>query len=479
MKFELTTAAREYFYKITQIPHGSANEKALSDFIVRFAQRKNLEYVQDELYNVVIYKPATEGYENSAPLALQGHIDMVCEKNNDSNHNFETDPLDLYVDEENWLHANGTTLGADDGVAAAYMLALLDDDSVVHPALECIFTVQEEIGLIGAIGLDKNLIKSHRLISMDGGGEYTTSVSSSGGFRVDITRDLMRVENSKPTYSISIRGLLGGHSGVEIHLEKGNSNKLMARILKELADSNITYNLVDIHGGLKENAIPRECDALIASDSEEKDIIAAVNASSAKIHTELETSDNGFTCTIEKVETSATCFCPKCTKKVVDMMFIMPNGFQHKSLAIEGLTVTSLNMGVVEVVGDTLSVRYSIRSAINSATDDLYRTLDTIAKLFDATANPGARYPGWKFNPVSELREKFAKIVEEQIGKKLIEKATHGGLECGVFANYYDDMDLMNIGPMHKDIHTPKEILNLDSFDRTYQMLLALVADCK
>ena len=227
MQFDLSKRYCYYFNEICKIPHGSRNEKAISDFIVNFAKEHHLEYKQDDVYNVIIEKKASSGYEDSEPIILQAHIDMVNEKNKTSNHDFDKDPLDLYVDEDGWLHAKGTTLGADDGKGVAYMLAILEDDSLSHPALQCFFTSMEEIGLLGAVNLKAQDIKANKMINLDGGGEFVTTTSSAGGANVFVTKEIHFEENTDATYRLEVRGLLGGHSGTLIHTEKGNANIML------------------------------------------------------------------------------------------------------------------------------------------------------------------------------------------------------------------------------------------------------------
>ena len=263
MNFQLTNEPRRYFYELTQIPHGSANEQALSDYLVTFAKTHNLAYIQDDMWNVIIRKPASAGYEHKPYLTIQAHMDMVCEKHTDTVHDFTKDPLHLYVDEENILHAEGTTLGADDGTGVAYMLAILADDTLEHPPLECIFTVQEEIGLVGAMHLKADDVLGRRMISLDGGGETRTLLSSAGGCRVKIQKKLRRTSVQKPSYQLNVRGLSGGHSGGEIAKEKGNSIHLTARVLYELQQPVLLQNIT---GGLKENAIARECTTVFKCD---------------------------------------------------------------------------------------------------------------------------------------------------------------------------------------------------------------------
>lgn len=478
MEFDLSKKHCFYFNETTKIPHGSRNEKALSDYIVNFAREHGYQYRQDELFNVLVDKPASPGYENCAPVILQAHIDMVNEKNKDSDHDFERDPLELYVDEEGWLHAKGTTLGADDGSGAAYMLAILDDQTLKHPPLQCIFTVMEEIGLIGASNLKAEDFHGRKLINLDSGGEVETTVSSAGGARVQIVRSLQKEVNDLPAYAFEIRGLLGGHSGGLIHLERGNSNILAARILKEMRLNGIDLSLVRFSGGLKYNAIPREADVTFVSSFPFEEIEASLHKTEAAIKEELEFSDPGFRAKLTKADPEAYRITEKISADIIDYMYLMPNGLMHRSLKLDGLTSASLNAGVVITVDDQLIIEDLIRSAISSHTDTLISKLELLASVFGFEVKVGERYSGWNYSEKSELREVLRKVLAER-GKELVERATHGGLETGVFKGLVPDMDIITYGPIAEGEHTPDEKLDLTSFDRSYEILTEVLANCR
>lgn len=476
MEFDLTKPYCYYFDAITKIPHGSYHEKAISDYVVSFAKEHNLKYVQDKMWNVVIYKDASSGYEDYDPIMLQGHMDMVCEAVSGLDFDFETQPIETYVDEDGRLRAKGTTLGADDGMGVAEMLAILSDDSLKHPPLECVFTVQEEVGLFGALGLDKTLIHSHRMISLDGGGEIMTSISSAGGVNVinEIKCDL--VSNEKPTYSLKVTGLTGGHSGGEIHKEKGNANKLVARILKEMMKE-VDVSLVSIDGGTKDNAITRESIAVFSSSTSKEVIETKVKELTDKIYVEFEDSDPGFTSELELIETSSTCMSEQSTKNVIDYMYLVPNGFQHRSTVIEGLTLTSLNLGIVKTEGDKIICNSSVRSALDEALDDYIDHLTCLAGYTGGSVTTFARYPGWKYDENSKIRKTFREVLSKLYdGKVLEERAAHGGLECAIFTQIDGGMDIITCGPVSEGCHTPDEFLDLASFDRTYKLLTTIIA---
>lgn len=475
--FDLSKPYCYYFNEICKIPHGSFDEKRISDWLVEFGKKKGLKTIQDDDLNVIMYKDASKGYENAKPLILQAHMDMVCEKNKSSNHDFKNDPLDLYVDGD-WLKAKGTTLGADDGMGVAYMLAILDDDSLDHPALECCFTTKEEVGLLGSLKLDPSLFKARRMVSLDGGGEVTTGISSAGGCCVSQEIKLDLVDNDEETYKLFLTGLAGGHSGGEIHKEKGNSNKLAFRILKEMTLRGVDVKLVNANGGLKDNAIPRECEVVFTSSSSKEDIDNSLAKSLKDIKTELEFSDAGVTCTIEKTDKASKHATSESSKKAIDYIFLLPNGFKHRSMAIEGLTLTSLNLGILETKEDSVIITSSLRSALESGINHLIDEISTLASLFDVKVSTSARYPGWNFKAVSPMREKLNKVMMEIYNKPLVEVAAHGGCECGVFAAMSEDMDILTYGAICEDIHTPDERLDLNSFDRGYKVLTSLIKEC-
>ena len=479
VEFDLSKPYCYYFNEICKIPHGSYNEKALSDYFVEFAKKHNLKYVQDESYNVVMYKDASAGYENAAPLMLQAHMDMVCEKNKSSDHDFEKDPLQLEIIDDEWLSAKGTTLGADDGTGCAYMLAILADDSLAHPALECCFTVSEEVGLVGAQHLDLSLFKSRRMVSLDGGGEKVSSTSSSGGAEVHSILKTVYVENEDSTYALNVTGLLGGHSGGEIHNEKGNSIKTAVRVLREMQLAGVKLNVVSIEGGLKRNAIPRECEVVFTSSADKKAIEELVTKAFKQAKAELEFSDAGVKIEVSETERASKKMDDLTTKNLINYIFLVPNGFRHKSLALDGMTVASLNLGVINTLENEIVMRTLIRSALASHTDHMLNMMYTLAETFGVEVVVENRYSGWNYKAESALRGTLNDVLMRIKGEPLIARATHGGLECGIFASIGEDMDIVTYGPIAEAIHTPDERLNLPSFDRSYEILCELVKECK
>ncbi len=478
MEFDLTKPYCHYFNEISKIPHGSNNEKGLSDYLVNFAKDLGLAYLQDDMFNVIIYKAGSSGYESSKPLMIQAHMDMVCEKNKDSNHDFLKDPLKLVV-KDDYLWADGTTLGADDCTGVAYMMAILADKNGAHPPLECVFTVQEETGLYGAMNLKAKDIHARRMISLDGGGETNTLLSSAGGCRDKVVKTLDFEANTKPTFRLSVKGLLGGHSGGEINKEKGNANKLVMRLFKETCLLGHDLRIVSYNGGLKENAIPREAEIEFVSSDDLSKIRESILKSEAEIKVELEFSDPGFKVTLEELPVASKCLTKVCSTDVCDFVYLFPNGFKARSMAIPGLTLTSLNLGVVETRDNQLILSVSIRSAIKSGIDNLIREVECLCQRFDATYTISAFYPGWNYSKVSPMRDALGEVVKSIYNKELELIAAHGGVECGIFKAMHPDMDIVSIGPIAKDIHTPDERLDLASFDRTYTLLTQFVSVCK
>ncbi|MBR3357447.1 MAG: beta-Ala-His dipeptidase [Solobacterium sp.] len=477
MEFDLGKRYCYYFNEISKIPHGSRNEKAVSDYVCEFARKHGLPYKQDSVWNVTIDKPASPGYENSEPVILQAHMDMVCEKNNDVIHDFEKDPLDLYV-EDGWLHARGTTLGADDGTGVAYMLAILEDDTLAHPSLECIFTTMEEIGLVGAGYLTKEDLHGHRYISLDGGGVSCTTTSSAGVSDVIISKKLQYESCKLPGYILTVKGLKGGHSGGEIHMERGNANVLAARILKEAQGNDLDITLCTLKGGMKMNAIPREAVFTFMSDSAAEAVKASVQASAEAIRRELLFSDPGVEVVLQETSEYTFRIQKEISDALLNCIYLMPNGFQHRSMVIDGLTVASLNLGVISVRDDTVRFEIMIRSAEDSARHDLSSRLVTLASLLDLDAEVPSGYAGWAYSENSRMREIYRAVCERN-GLEYKERATHGGLECGIIKGLDPDMDIITFGPISEAIHSPDERLELQSFDDAYRILCEILKDCR
>lgn len=465
---------QKYFEEISRIPRGSYHEAACVDYLVAFAEEHGLKYIRDELNNVVIYKPASAGYGDHGAVILQAHTDMVCEKNADCTHDFEKDPIDLYI-ENGILKARGTTLGADDGMGCAYMLAVLASD-LPHPALECVFTVQEEVGLIGAFALKPEYFTAKRYVNLDFGGHGVgTCTTSAGGEMIGLRKPVEFDGCDTPAYRIFVTGLKGGHSGGCIMMELGNSLKICGRILKEISGS-CDMRIRKLDGGLKNNAIPRECEAVFVSEAKEEEIRKAFESMKAQIVSEIGFQEPDFAVTLEKAE-SGPAICEEVSAEIIDLLYLLPTGLRHRSLQIANLPTASENLASVRTGADYLDFQYSLRAEKMSLRDQMEKEICILAGIYDMTMEVYSKFPSWEFNPNSALRETLCRVYKEQKGCEMELLATHGGLECGVFCDMIPGLDVVTLGAETDGAHTPKEQMNLESFDRTFDVLAALLKE--
>ena len=462
-----------FFEDISAIPRGSGNEKGISDFLVAFARERGLEVYQDEVYNVIIKKPASAGAEGKAPVMLQGHIDMVCDKVAGVEHDFERDGIDIVV-EDGVIRANGTTLGADNGVAVAFMMTLLDDDMLEHPALECVFTTDEETGLVGAETLDKSQISARTMINLDSEEEGVATVSCAGGVVARLVRPVEREHAAGSTLTIEISGLLGGHSGSDIHLERGNANLLMARIVCRLL-AKTSGRLVSIDGGTKDNAITRENTAvLLYPDSDAaRDAAVIVEAVAADIAQELEEFDPKFSCASTVADgVEADVLSDADARAVIGAIRLAPNGVMRRNVAADGAVEVSSNLGVLVTEDDRVWMLLSPRSSITSLQEDVKDRIQVLADTFGFDAAFENEYPGWSYAPHSAIRDVFCESYRELFGTELRIESIHAGLECGLFAEALPGLDAIAVGPSLYDVHTPDEHAPIDSIERFYQLLV-------
>lgn len=468
----------EFLEEISAIPRGSGNEKAIADYLVAFAEKRNVECFRDELNNVFYRIPATAGRENEPSVLLQGHTDMVCEKNGDVEHDFTRDPLKLYVDEQGRLRARGTTLGGDDGVAVAAMMAAADGMLPSHPALECLFTVGEEVGLDGANGFDYSRVRSRILLNMDSEAEDSVIVGCAGGVRSDLVFTPKREKRSGLVYEIALSGLKGGHSGDDINKGRANANKLMGRILLALAEQ-ADLRLISICGGSKDNAIPRECTAVLAIPQENAETAEALlRAQFDVIKKELSPDDAGFCGTVTCVMRGALpeqMLDRSTTQNFLALLGCVQNGVLKMSYDVTGFVEWSRSLGVIETNGDGIRVVFSSRSSIEEQLDASIAELNAWATLVGAEIRHHGRYPGWAYSPDSPLREKYLRVCEE-LGTPAKACAIHAGLECGVIASHLPGLDAISFGPALSDIHSPEEALDLASMERFWKKLVALLA---
>ena len=466
-----------YFEELCKIPHGSGNTKQISDYLVSFAKEHGLEYVQDEMNNVVIYKPATEGYEDAPAVILQGHMDMVCEKRPDVDHDFTKDPLNISV-KDGYVTANGTTLGGDDGIAVAYGLALLESKDLAHPALEVLITVDEEIGLLGAEGFDCSVLKGKRLINLDSEAEGSLWISCAGGLSGISTIPVQRVEAEGQKAAVKITGLMGGHSGAEIDKKRANANVLMGRFLYSLQQET-AYEIISLAGGQKDNAITREADAeLLVED------INSVKACAEKLQKgfreEYAGTDEGITVEITDLGVaSAKVLHPTSREKVLFFLMEVPFGIQKMSGSIDGLVETSTNIGIVKLGEDEFLGSSSVRSSVEAAGAALSDKICYLTEFLGGEYTVQGAYPAWEYLKDSPLRDQMVEVYEEMYGEKPNVVAIHAGLECGLFYKKIEGLDCVSLGPNMKDIHTSEEVLDIASTERVWKYLVKVLESLK
>lgn len=465
-----------YFEEISRIPRPSYKEKKISDYLVKFAQEHHLEYYQDDLYNVVMIAPATDGYENEEPVILQGHMDMVCEKEPGVEIDFENDGLKLMV-EGDYVTAKGTTLGGDDGIAIAYALAIMDSPEVAHPRLEVIITVSEEVGMEGATGIDLSMLKGHKLLNLDSEVEGVMTVSCAGG-NSSICHIPMSYETAEGVQlSLAVKGLRGGHSGVEINKGRANSNLVMGRLLLELDHAGVDYAIAKLSGGAKQNAIPRETDAVIVIAPEQKEAaVTCLQDVIAQIKNEYATTDPDITLDItEQGGKAVQALMKDCAKIVRVLLNNLPNGIQSMSADIDDLVETSLNMGIVSLEEKELHIEFAVRSSVISARDALTARVRNLVEYVGGRVDVIGVYPAWEYKKDSVMREDAARIYEQMYGKAPRIEAIHAGLECGILAGKIKDLDGVSIGPDMIGIHTVEEKLSVSSVKRVYEFVLELL----
>lgn len=461
-----------FFEDVCAIPRGSGHEKEISDFLVKFAEDRGLWVYQDDSYNVIIKKEGSEGAKDKDPVMLQGHIDMVCDKRAGVEHDFEKDGIDLVL-KDGVLSANGTTLGADNGVAIALMMMVLDDDDIKHPPVECVFTTEEEIGLNGAQALDKSRITARTMINMDSEEEGVATISCAGGLRVQLTRKVERINAEGTIVQVKIEGLLGGHSGTDIDKERQNANILMARMVERIMN-NTDGKLVSFAGGTKDNAITRECEAsLIYADKTEAENAEKLAAELAEIYTdEISAFEPDFACEISVEENqSAAALRDEDAKAFIGAIRLAPNGVYRRNIKMDGFVVVSSNMGVTRADQDELVIVISPRSSVASLQEDSKARFALLAETFGFEISCSGQYPGWDYKEDSKIREVFLESYRELFGKELRLEALHAGLECGLFSEAIPGLDAIAVGPTLYDVHTPDEHVPLDSFERFYELL--------
>lgn len=465
-----------YFEELCGIPHPSYKEKQISDYCVKFAKERGLEHYQDELGNVIIIKEATPGYEAVEPLIIQGHLDMVCEKEPGCDIDFDTDGLRLKIEGDE-IMAEGTTLGGDDGIAVAYALAILDSDTLEHPRIEAVFTVSEEVGMEGAKFIDLTPLKGRRLLNIDSEEEGYLLTSCAGGCRAEVDLPVAIEEKTGALYEVCVTGLLGGHSGSEIDKGRANSNLLFGRVLLGLSEK-VEYALVDAAGGQKDNVIPREtkCRVLVAKQDAEafEKLIAQY---SREIAAEYDVTDPAIRITASKFgdDMTSAVLTQESMQKVTMLLNAIPGGIQAMSADIQGLVETSLNLGVLELDGASLKLRYSVRSSKGTAKEFLVAKIRFLAQSVGAEFGTEGEYPAWEFKKDSALRETMVRVYREMYGKEPVIQAIHAGLECGLLSDKIPGLDAVSIGPDMVGVHTTGERLSISSTERVWNYIVELL----
>lgn len=471
-----------HFEQISKIPRGSGNEKAISDYLLDFGKSLGLECIQDAALNIIIKKPASIGYENAPAVIIQGHMDMVCEKNSDKEHDFEKDPINLVI-KGDYIYADRTTLGADDGIAVAYAMTLLEDNTIEHPAIEVLLTTDEEAGMSGAMALQPHYINGKIVLNLDSEEEGKLLVSCAGGIR---TKSILPIEwidkkNDTIAYNIVIRGLKGGHSGMEIHLGRGNSNKLMGRLLKNI-DKELDFNLVSLNGGSKNNAIPRESSSIITiSQKDERKLLDIKRRVCEELKNEFSKKDPNLRVHLLEVEESVDkVFSDDSTKKAVDLLYMYPNGVNTVSSDIQGLTESSTNLGVVTTLENSIEYDSTARSSVSSLKDEIVTRSKCITEILGGKLVTESSYPEWPYKTDSKIREVCKDVYERMYEKTPEILAIHAGVECGLFKEKLgNDVDMISFGPDIIDIHTPNEHISISSVERCYEYLLEVLKEIK
>lgn len=463
-----------FFEEISRIPRGSYNEEAIGDYLVTFAKDRGLECHKDNAGNVIIIKEATSGYENKEPIILQGHMDMVCEKDHGIDKDMTKEGLGLEV-VDGYVTAIGTTLGGDDGIALAYGLAILDSSKIKHPRLEVIFTVSEEVGMDGARGLDTSYITGKKLINIDSEEEGVLTVGCAGGGRISVNLSVKREECEYDHILISVSGLLGGHSGSDINLGRASSYSLLVRIYKAIYEK-MDMRFVDFQTGSLINVISNSAvtELAVADVNECKQIIEKL---SYEIKEEYQESDSNITIKVQEKESDKMPLTQEDTIKVSTILASMPQGVTRMSEDFEGAVETSINWGVCEIENDELVMKGLVRSQIDDRTYELLNRVSWIAKGNGAKAEIDSNYPAWQFNKESKLSNKMCSIYKEMFSKEEKIEVIHAGLECGFFIDKIEGLDAVSMGPDILDIHTTNERLDIESVKRTWDFLLRVLEE--
>ena len=457
-----------YFEELSSIPHGSHNTKAISDYLVAFAKEQGIAFIQDESNNVIWFAPGTCGMENHEPVILQGHMDMVCEKDADCPLNMDVDGLDLAHDALS-VFARGTTLGGDDGIAIAYAMALIADRTIAHPPLEVIITVDEEIGMLGASAIDVSMLKGRKMINLDSEDEGIFTVSCAGGARATLSLKVERRMVYGPCVRLSVDGLQGGHSGAEIHKNRANANKIMGEFMSRILKL-MPLCLTSFSGGSKDNAIPRSCQANVVAMGIG---LERINALAEELQAEVRQQYDEPEAAIQAFDVDAlggNSLTTEDTARAVALLCAVPNGVQSYSADIPGLVQTSLNLGIAKL-GEHFSLTFSVRSSVNQEKEALLEKLRELCAFYDGSYSQMGEYPAWEYRKDSPLRDIMVKRYIQMFGKEPQVLAIHAGLECGLLGEKLPGLDCVSIGPQMHDIHTSREKLEIASTERVWNFL--------
>ncbi len=460
-----------YFEDICAIPHGSGNTRAISEYCMEFAKKRGLEAYRDGLNNVLIRKKASRGYENKPGIVIQGHLDMVCEAADGKEIDFLSEGIDARTDGE-YVFAEGTTLGADDGIAAAMALALLADESISHPELEVLLTADEETGMFGAADFDMSQLRGNRLLNIDSEEEGILTAGCAGGMRV-VCRIPFEKENAEgEKVRIEVCGLKGGHSGTEIDKCRGNAVKLLARAL-----AGINFRLVSLFGGGKDNVIPSYAAAELLTEDADALEERVFNLNAA-LKTEYRASDADARIVFTRLGSAAqTALAEKDSRRITDFLIAAPDGVQNRSAEINGLTETSLNIGKASLTDNALEAVFLIRSSVNSRKYELFERLGALSELAGGSAERVSEYPAWEYMPDSQFMRTCMDVYRRMYGDDMRVEIIHAGLECGLFAAKRPELECVSVGPNILDVHSPKERLEIKSVKRVYEYVKAILEE--
>ncbi|MGP1552136.1 MAG: aminoacyl-histidine dipeptidase [Porphyromonas gingivalis] len=471
------TKVWKFFHEITQVPRPSKKEEKILAYLVKFAEDRNLKYRTDEVGNLVIEKPATPGYEHLETVILQSHMDMVCEKNADKVHDFENDPIRTIIDGE-WLRADGTTLGADNGIGCAAELAILDSDDIEHGPIECLFTMDEETGMTGAMNLKPGFFNGKILLNLDSEDEGELFIGCAGGMgtMAEFAYEKREATDDYLYFEVKVSGLKGGHSGGEIHIGLGNANKILTRYLYAL-EHELDWKLCSFQGGNLHNAIPREAHAVIGLKADQKERARVIlNELAAAVEDELKRVDPGVKLEMKSVGKPAYRIDCDTKRRLVRALYACPHGVYGMSHDIEGLVETSSNLASVKMKeDDKIYVETSQRSSTSSLISDIANTVASVFELADAKISFRDPYPGWKPNPDSPILKAASESYERIFGRKPAIKAIHAGLECGLFLDKYPYLDMVSFGPTLRDVHSPVEKIEIKTVQLWWDHLVDIL----